>query len=118
MYLEINGVQYTCSKRITKKDTIKYLSVIPEVKDIGGIAKLYRDDGFLLCEDNLDNYERKYTAGTCLVVTNAPEPTPIDPTTTIEYRLSEVEENKASKEDIQAIWDAMAQAYQEGVEQA
>lgn len=118
MYLEINGAKYTCFRRITKKDTIKYLSVTPVVEDITGIAKLYRDDGFLLCEDNLDSYERKNMAGTCLVVTNAPEPAPIDPTITVEYRLSAVEENKASKEDVQAIWDQMAQAYQEGVEQA
>lgn len=53
MYLEINGARYTCSKRIFQKDTIKFLSVTPLMEDISGIAKLYRDDGFLLSEDSL-----------------------------------------------------------------
>lgn len=100
MYLEINGVRHTCSKRIHKKDTIKYLSVTPAVDDIGGIAKLYRDDGFLLCEDNLDSYARKFSAGTCLTVTNAPEPKPVDPTTTNEYRISMLEEHLAETDEI------------------
>lgn len=99
MYLEINGARHTCSQRIAKKDTIKFLSVDPAVEDISGTAKLYRDDGFLLAEDNLDAYERKYMAGTCLVVTNAPEPTPVDPTTTDAYRIAALEAQLAETDE-------------------
>lgn len=77
MYITVNGVQYTCSRRKTSKNTIKYLSVKPEPEEISGIIKLYRDDGFLLAEDNADNYERKTYVGTCLTVTNEPEVEPV-----------------------------------------
>lgn len=92
MYLIINETRYTCSKRIKKADTIKFLSVTPAVEEISGTAKLYRDDGFFMAEDDLDSFERKSYVGTLLTVTNAPEPTPVDPTTTTEYRLSTIEQ--------------------------
>ena len=118
MYLEINGARHTCSQRITKKDTIKFLSVTPAVEDITGTAKLYRDDGFLLAEDNLDAYERKSMAGTCLVVTNAPEPTPVDPTTTNAYRIAALEAETASlREQLAETDEAAIELYEASMAQ-
>lgn len=79
MYLIINGNKHTVSKRICETDTIKYLSVKPNVENISGIIQMYRDDGFLMSEDNVDTYERKSHIGTLLTVTNKPVPVPVEP---------------------------------------
>ena len=99
MYLIINDNQYTVSKRIVTSDTIKYLTVTPEPDNISGIAKMYTDEGFLLSEDNLDNFERKIYTGTLLTVTNKPEYTPQPPPSLPEY----------------VTYEALAQAIKEGV---
>lgn len=110
MYLEINGVKHTCSRRIVSKDTIKYLSVTPTPEEISGTIQMYRDDGFLMSEDNVDGYGRKTYVGTCLTVTNAPEPTPIDPTTQVPYRVAMLEqENAALKEQLATTEDALCE---------
>lgn len=79
MYLIINDKQYSVSKRIVTDDTIKYLMVTPEPNNISGIVKMYTNEGFLLSEDNVDDFERKIYTGTLLTVTNKPEyiPQPI-----------------------------------------
>ena len=99
MYLIINNNQYTVSKRIVTNDTIKYLTVTPEPNNISGIARMYTDEGFLLSEDNLDNFERKIYTGTLLTVTNKEEYTPQPTPTTPEY----------------VTYEALAQAIREGV---
>lgn len=99
MYLIINNKQYSVSKRIVSKDTIKYLTVTPEPDNISGIAQMYTDEGFLLSEDNLDNFERKSYTGTLLIVTNKPEYTPQPPPSLPEY----------------VTYEALAQAIREGV---
>lgn len=99
MYLIINNKQYSVSKRVVSKDTIKYLTVTPEPDNISGIAQMYTDEGFLLSEDNLDSFERKSYTGTLLVVTNAPEYTPQPPPSLPEY----------------VTYEALAQAIREGV---
>lgn len=82
MYLIINGNRHTCIRRIKKADTIKYLSVTPTPGEISGTIQMFRDDGFLMCEDNADSFQRKFMSGTLLTLTNAPEqkPTPHIPT--------------------------------------
>ena len=99
MYLTINDNQYTVSKRIVTSDTIKYLTVTPEPDNISGVAKMYTDEGFLLSEDDLDNFERKTYTGTLLTVTNKPEYTPQPPPSLPEY----------------VTYVALAQAIREGV---
>lgn len=99
MYLIINDNRYTVSKRIVTSDTIKYLTVIPEPDNISGIAKMYTDEGFLLSEDDLDNFERKTYTGTLLTVTNKPEYVPQPPPSLPEY----------------VTYEALAQAIREGV---
>lgn len=91
MYLMINNARHECSRRIVSSDTIKYLSVTPAVEDISGKAQLFRDDGFLMAEDNLDSFERKSMVGTTLTVTNAPEVTD-EPRLSIESRVAAIEE--------------------------
>lgn len=79
MYLTINEKRYSVSKRIVTNDTIRYLSVEPAPENIAGTIQMYTDEGFLLSEDNADNYERKEYVGTLLTITNAPVPVPQPP---------------------------------------
>ena len=74
MFLSINGKIHSVSKRIVKGKTIKYLSVTPAVEEITGKIQMFRDDGFLMSEDNADEYSRKIYVGTLLTLTNEPEP--------------------------------------------
>ena len=79
MYLIINNTRHSVSKRIVTEDTVKYLSVTPAPEEISGIISMYRNDGFLMSEDNADNYQRRTYVGTLLQISNAPEPEPIVP---------------------------------------
>lgn len=91
MYLLINGTRHAVSRRIVTKDTIKYLSVTPDPGTVSGTIQVYRDDGFLMAEDNADGFERQQYTGTLLTLTNAPEPTPVTPSPTVEQRLTAIE---------------------------
>lgn len=77
MYIKIGKTQYPCTRRIVTGDTIKYLSVKPNPGEVTGKIQMYRDDGFLLSEDNADDYARQTYAGTIFTLTNKPEPVPI-----------------------------------------
>ena len=81
MYLLINNTQYPVTKRIVSKDTVKYLSVSPDPRPVSGPVQMYRDDGFLLAEDDSTSYTRQTYAGTILTLTNKPEPVPVPSTT-------------------------------------
>ena len=83
MYLLINNEQYPVTKRIVTKDTVKYLSVSPDPRPVSGPVQMYRNDGFLLAEDDSTSYTRQTYAGTILTLTNKPEPVPV-PTPTPE----------------------------------
>lgn len=74
MFLSINGKIHSVTKRIVKGNTIKYLSVTPAVEEIAGKIQMFRDDGFLMSEDNADDYARKSYVGTLLQISNDPEP--------------------------------------------
>lgn len=91
MYLLINGTRHTVYRRIVVKDTIKYLSVTPDPGTVTGAIQCYRDDGFLMAEDNTDSFQRQSYTGTLLTLTNAPEPTPVTPSPTVEQRLTAIE---------------------------
>ena len=77
MYLKIGKTQYPCTRRIVTGDTIKYLSVSPNPGEVTGKIQMYRDDGFLMSEDNADEYARQTYAGTIFTLTNKPEPVPV-----------------------------------------
>lgn len=101
MYLIIDGVKYAVSRRLRTSDTVKFLSVSPKVEDISGTIQMFRDDGFLMSEDNVADYQRISMVGSLLTLTNAPVPVPapaVEEDTTIlelaadhEYRLSLIE---------------------------
>lgn len=79
MYIKIGEIQYPCTRHIVTGDTIKYLSVKPNPGEVTGKIQMYRDDGFLLSEDNADEYARQTYAGTILTLTNKPVPVPVIP---------------------------------------
>ena len=91
MYLMINDARHSVFKRIVKGKTIKYLSVTPAVEEIAGKIRMFRDDGFLLSEDNADDYARKSYVGTLLQISNDPEPVPVTPQPTVEQRVTALE---------------------------
>ena len=91
MFLSINGKIHSVSKRIVKGETIKYLSVTPAVEEIAGKIQMFRDDGFLLSEDNADDYTRRRYVGTLLQISNDPEPVPVTPQPTVEQRVTALE---------------------------
>ena len=90
MYLKIGETQYPCTRRIVTGDTIKYLSVKPNPGEVTGKIHMYRDDGFLMSEDNADEYARQTYAGTIFTLTNKPEPVPV-PTPTPEPQATRAE---------------------------
>ena len=77
MYLIINGNKYSVSRRIVTNNSIKYLTVEPKPENISGTIAMYRDDGFLMSEDNADKFKRHTYEGTLLVLTNKPVPVPV-----------------------------------------
>ena len=91
MYLEINGTRHAVKRRIVSADTVKYTFVTPEPSEISGTIKMFRDDGFLLSEDNADSYQRKTYTGTLLTLTNAPEVEPVPQPPTLESRVTAIE---------------------------
>ena len=91
MFLMINNNRHSVSKRIVKGKTIKYLSVSPAPESISGKIRMFRDDGFLMSEDNADEYSRKTYVGTLLQISNDPEPQPVTPQPTVEQRVTALE---------------------------
>lgn len=90
MYLLINGNRHTCTRRIVTADTIKYLSVSPAPEEIAGKIQMFRDDGFLLSEDDVSSYARTKYAGTLLTLTNKAESTAA-PKPSLEVRVAAIE---------------------------
>ena len=90
MYLLINGSRHTCTRRIVTADTIKYLSVTPAPEEITGKIQMFRDDGFLMCEDDANGFTRKQYSGTLLTLTNKAESTAA-PKPSLESRVAAIE---------------------------
>ena len=74
MYLMLNGVRHTVTRRLVSADTIKYLGVTPEPAEIMGTIEMYRDDGFLMSTDDSSKFSRKLFSGTLMQLTNKPAP--------------------------------------------
>lgn len=79
MYLMINGNKHTVSRRITNQDEIRYLTVTPEPETVSGKIQMYENNGFLISEDNADDFLRSVYSGTLLILTNVPVPVPVEP---------------------------------------
>lgn len=76
MYLQIGGSRYSVRRRIVYEDAVAYMSVTPEPVEVAGMIQLFRDDGFVLAEDDAGAYARHTYAGTRLTLTNAAEVSP------------------------------------------
>lgn len=88
MYLLINNTQYPVSRRRVNSQSVTYSGLESEPTDISGTIQMFRDDGFLMSEDTVENYLRHtYSAPTyddegqmvtvgVLTLTNIPEPEP------------------------------------------
>lgn len=77
MYLLINGSQYTVSRRIKRDDTLKFLDVTTDPGEVNGVISMYRDDGFLLSQDNTADYTRQEYSNHVYILTNQPKPEPM-----------------------------------------
>ena len=78
MYLKIGENQYSCTKRIkSAAGTLKFLGVSPSPGEVSGTIQMYRDDGFLMSEDDTSQYIRQKYAGTLLAFFSYPEPEPV-----------------------------------------
>ena len=88
MYLLISENQYPISRRRVNSQSVIYSGLESEPTDISGTIQMFRDDGFLMNEDNVSDYLRHtYQAPTygdegtmlsygILTLTNVPEPEP------------------------------------------
>ena len=84
MYLKIGENQYSCTKRIkSNAGTLKFLGVSPAPGEVSGTIQMYRDDGFLMSEDDTSQYVRQKYAGTLLAFFSYPEPEPAPVTPSI-----------------------------------
>lgn len=72
--------RFQVAKRVMSRDreTLTYYSVTPDPGEVTGTIQMYRDDGFLLAEDDADGYDRQIYEGRTLTLTNVPEPDPGD----------------------------------------
>ena len=120
MYLIINGNKHTCSYRDVSKQEIRYLTVKPAVDldTLSGTVQMYTDDGFLLSEDSVDKFERKKMTGTLFVMTNKPDPKPVDHTKKPEYRISMLEiENQKLQERLAESDEIAIELYEANLNQ-
>ena len=95
MYLKIGEKQYSCTKRIkSAAGTLKFLGVSPAHGEVSGTIQMYRNDGFLMSEDDVSGYIRQKYAGTLLAFFAYPEPEPAPPSSapTLTQRVGDLEE--------------------------
>lgn len=88
MYLIINNNKHGLRQRIVSADTVKYLCVTPSPEEVSGVVQMFRDDGFLMSEDNAADYARVSIHGSLVTMTNAPEPEPAAPAPSLEDEMA------------------------------
>lgn len=74
MYLIINKKKHTVSQRVAASDTISFFDVTPAPVTISGTIQMFRNDGFLMSEDNAGDFARKLCSDGVLLLTNKPAP--------------------------------------------
>ena len=74
MYLTINNQNYPLRRRRLTERSVTYYGMTEMPETVSGTITMYRDDGFLMSEDNADDYARKSYTGTLLQISNDPEP--------------------------------------------
>lgn len=76
MYLLISNNQYPVDRRRVNSQSVIYSGLESEPTDISGTIQMFRDDGFLMSEDTVQDYLRYTYSGGILTLTNIPEPEP------------------------------------------
>lgn len=102
MYLKISGQIYPniiCYKRTT--DIVYVGGSLTGIDNIIGIIGVYANNGFLLREDNVADYERQIIRDGEITLTNLPEPEP--------------EPEPPEPEPEPDMWDELAAAIKDGV---
>lgn len=74
MYVKIDESTYPCTRIVCKQNKVMYYGVLDAPENISGEIGLYRDDGFLLRTDNVEDYARHTYVSELLTLTNEPEP--------------------------------------------
>lgn len=109
MYIEINGVTYAGAKRAKGAQSVSYLAEgLSEGLEAAGAISVYRDDGWLLCEDNAGDYARQESKQGMLRLTNVPEPVAVEPAEGEAAEEPVVEEaTQLDRVEAQAVYTAM-----------
>ena len=77
MYIILNGVRYdNVIRKKTVNEVLFYTTQETELPEALGTIETYRDDGFILAEDNVSDYLRQERGGNFLKLTNETEPEP------------------------------------------
>lgn len=98
MYIKINGQEYSCTRRVVGAESIKYYCEADADPVDGRTVELFRDDGFLMAEDNVAGYMRRVFENGVLTYTNQPERQPVPEEPMIEPEIEE--EDEESVEDM------------------
>lgn len=108
MYISINGTTYPEAKRAKGARSVSYLAEgLSEGLTAEGVIATYRDDGFLLCEDNTEDYARQEARAGLLRLTNEPEPEPVEPTEGEAAEPVVEEATQLDRVEAQAVYTAM-----------
>ena len=77
MYIILNGVRYDgVIRKKTVNEVLFYTTQETELPEALGTIETYRDDSFILAEDNVSDYLRQERGGNFLKLTNKTEPEP------------------------------------------
>ena len=94
MYIKINGSDYANVKRFYKPNEIVYTGdTLYGIVSVSGTIGVYANDGFLLREDNVSDYERQIIRDGAVTLTNLPEG--YVPPPTLEQRVGELEQTNS-----------------------
>lgn len=92
MYITINEESYPGIRRVKMLDARETLYIgesLDGIESVSGTIGVYRDDGFLLLDDDVESYERVNILPGLLVLTDRPEAVYTEPTDEDELTDSE-----------------------------
>jgi len=91
MYITINNTTYNDIRRAEGYQTLIFTGdSLINIESVSGVIGVYANDGFLLREDNAEDYERQIIRDGVITLTNLPED--YTPPKTIGERVSELEQ--------------------------
>lgn len=92
MYITINEETYPGVRRIKMRDARETLYIgesLDGLESVSGTIGVYRDDGFLLLEEDVGSYERVNILSGMLILTDRPETVFTEPSDSDELTDSE-----------------------------